>query len=1075
MPHRTFHDLPFASLWQPEFLNALDQEFLAYLNDQCPNLRDQLVEYREKSTFSSELLIQCAQYLEQFLVRFFQIEAQANALTQDILSLDPIFAFKKLFVQKLAKRRLRESQAMPSFLALNEQIWPLVQSEVGIDKELSLSSWSKTILGSHQEELLVQWCVQAMCDPEGQAFVKEWVSFALPKRLDFSELVPRTFKSNVWQAPEDHLRQREGFDLTDTRASQKSVQNEINYCIYCHEKEDDFCSKGFPVKKGEAHNEFRENALGNILTGCPLEEKISEMHQLRRDGYPLAALAMIMIDNPMCAATGHRICNDCMKSCIYQKQEPVNIPQTETRTLTDILNLPWGVEIYDLLLRWNPLRSKQWTMEPYNAQKVLVMGMGPAGFTLAYHLLMSGCAVVGVDGLKIEPLPASLLNSPIKAFKDLEEPLSERVIYGFGGVAEYGITARWDKNFLKLIYLCLARQPHFQVFGNVRFGGTLQVGDAWRLGFDHLAIAVGAGLPRELPIPGSMAPGMRQANDFLMTLQLNGAAKQDSLSTLQVSLPAVVIGGGLTGVDAATELQAFYLVQVERVLARYEALMEKGHNIPDDRIETWLQHGRELRELKEKAHVAGETPNVIDLVRSWGGVTIVYRRSMQESPAYRLNHEELAKALEEGIFYIEHQSPKKVLLDEWGNVNGLVTDKTILPAKTILVATGAQPNIAYEYEHRGTFARDNKEYHTYDFDGQLVEAAAHCKSNHFGAFTSYAKADKRVSFLGDTHPLFHGSVVKAIASAKRIYPEILASMKAKTVDHYGQFSEQMAGQFYSTVCSVNPLNSHVIELTVKSPLLAQNLQPGQFCRVQNFAGHSKWMMEPVSAFARVLDTTQGIIMLWVPQTTISGRLVKKLNVGDPIALMGPTGAKTAIPEDKKILVIGDQLGILTTLALGPHWGAAGNWVRLIACLSADTEQLDGLSDCDQVNWICGDDEDKIKQLEGLETFDEVQVVGNKPLVCMVQRLRKQGILNPNARYVASVHGPMQCMLKGVCAQCLQWQVDPQTGQRTKAVYACSWQSQPMDLIDLDHLMERRKQNQTQEEWLALWYESIENK
>ena len=48
----------------------------------------------------------------------------------------------------------------------------------------------------------------------------------------------------------------------------------------------------------------------------------------------------------MVAATGHRICNDCMKSCIYQKQEPVDIPQVETRTLKDVLALPWGFEIY---------------------------------------------------------------------------------------------------------------------------------------------------------------------------------------------------------------------------------------------------------------------------------------------------------------------------------------------------------------------------------------------------------------------------------------------------------------------------------------------------------------------------------------------------------------------------------------------------------------------------------------------------------------------------------------------------------------------------------------------------------
>src|SRR5687767_15597015 len=50
-----------------------------------------------------------------------------------------------------------------------------------------------------------------------------------------------------------------------------------------------------------------------------------------------------------------RSCNDCMKSCIYQRQEPGDIPQIETRTLKDVLGLPWGFEIYDLLTRWNPL------------------------------------------------------------------------------------------------------------------------------------------------------------------------------------------------------------------------------------------------------------------------------------------------------------------------------------------------------------------------------------------------------------------------------------------------------------------------------------------------------------------------------------------------------------------------------------------------------------------------------------------------------------------------------------------------------------------------------------------------
>ena len=165
-----------------------------------------------------------------------------------------------------------------------------------------------------------------------------------------------------------------------------------------------FLLQGLPEKKGEPDKGLKVDPLGTTLTGCPLDEKISEMHALKRDGRSVAALAMIMVDNPMCPATGHRICNDCMKGCIYQKQDPVDIPQIETRCLTDVLDLPWGVEIYELLARWNPLRARQWLPRPYNGLKALVCGMGPAGFTLAHHLLMEGFAVVGTEGLKIEPL-----------------------------------------------------------------------------------------------------------------------------------------------------------------------------------------------------------------------------------------------------------------------------------------------------------------------------------------------------------------------------------------------------------------------------------------------------------------------------------------------------------------------------------------------------------------------------------------------------------------------------------------------------------------------------------------------
>src|SRR5690606_6765991 len=137
----------------------------------------------------------------------------------------------------------------------------------------------------------------------------------------------------------------------------RGALDQTHYCIWCHNQGKDSCSKGLREKgaTGTGATSFKKNALGVTLTGCPLEEKISEFQQAKAEGWAIGALALIVVDNPMVAATGHRICNDCMKACIYQKQEPVDIPQAETRTLKDVLDLPWGFEIYSLLTRWNPL------------------------------------------------------------------------------------------------------------------------------------------------------------------------------------------------------------------------------------------------------------------------------------------------------------------------------------------------------------------------------------------------------------------------------------------------------------------------------------------------------------------------------------------------------------------------------------------------------------------------------------------------------------------------------------------------------------------------------------------------
>ncbi len=299
-----------------------------------------------------------------------------------------------------------------------------------------------------------------------------------------------------------------------------------------------------------------------------------------------------------------------MKACIYQKQEPVNIPQIETGALTDVLGMPWGVEIYGLLTRWNPLNIRRPYALPYNGRNVLVVGLGPAGYTLAHYLLNEGFGVVAIDGLKIEPLPAELTGEgggtprPIERWDEIYRLLDERVLEGFGGVSEYGITVRWDKNFLTLLHLTLARRDRLRIYGGVRFGGTIPIDDAWGYGFDHVAIAAGAGRPTVIDMKNNLVRGVRKASDFLMALQLTGAFKRGALPNLQARLPAVVIGGGLTGIDTATELFAYYPVQVEKTLERYETLcadageaaVRSTYDAEELQVlDEFLEHGRAVR------------------------------------------------------------------------------------------------------------------------------------------------------------------------------------------------------------------------------------------------------------------------------------------------------------------------------------------------------------------------------------------------------------------------------------------------------------------------------------------------
>jgi hypothetical protein len=80
-------------------------------------------------------------------------------------------------------------------------------------------------------------------------------------------------------------------------------------------------------------------------------------------------------------------------------------------------------------------------------------------------------------------------------------------------------------------------------------------------------------------------------------------------------------------------------------------------------------------------------------------------------------------------------------------------------------------------------------------------------------------------------------------------------------------------------------------------------------------------------------------------------------------------------------------------------------------------------------------------------------------------------LNPRHLAIGSINSPMQCMMKEVCAQCLQKQRDPETG-REYVVFSCFNQDQELDRVDFEHLRERLRANSMQEKLSNVWLDRL---
>ena len=514
----------FADLHEPARLADLYRVFAEDVQATEPALWDRWTAHAAGAALGpirySNLLVALAPHVSRFVTRLFAVGPDSEALAAATRAYDDLFRFKIDFVRRRALPLLKGGapvQASPDDHAYVEALTggaadlaarELLVARAGcqlLDREEAARASGDEVAkaaAAVEIESLRRWCAAHVHAPA----LKDWVVFRFPETLDYEHLVPVTRRDpalpQALSGPEETLRRRDGFELTDTRYSTRELLSEVHYCMICHERDKDSCWKGLTDKEGAADD---QSARHRARRAARSTRSISEMHLLSERGDPIGALALVTIDNPMCPGTGHRICNDCMKGCIFQKQEPVNIPQVET-SVAHRRARP-AVRLRDLQPAHaleSAQRRRARTRCPTTARTCWSSASGPAGYTLAHYLLERRLRRRRhrrpEDRAAADRRWPATADGPAAADQATgttsTEPLDERILLGL----RRRLRVRHHRALgQELPDADLpdadAAQAASGSYGGVRFGGTLTIEDALELGFDHVAIATGAGRP----------------------------------------------------------------------------------------------------------------------------------------------------------------------------------------------------------------------------------------------------------------------------------------------------------------------------------------------------------------------------------------------------------------------------------------------------------------------------------------------------------------------------------------------------------------------------------------------------
>ncbi|MFX0543922.1 NAD(P)-dependent oxidoreductase [Roseovarius sp. S1116L3] len=258
------------------------------------------------------------------------------------------------------------------------------------------------------------------------------------------------------------------------------------------------------------------------ITACPTDIDIPLFIRQIATGTPEAAAKTILSQNimgGMCA----RVCPTetlCEEVCVREVAEgkPVLIGQLQ-RYATDTL-MEAGVHPF--------------TRAPDTGKRVAVVGAGPAGLSCAHRLAMLGHGVIVYDA---RPKPGGLNEYGIASYKTPDDFAAREVdwLLKIGG-----ITIETGK--------ALGREV------------TL---DEMASDFDAVFLAIGLGGVNALNLEGEDKEGLRDAVDFIADLR-----QADDLAQLPIGRDVVVIGGGMTAVDAAVQAKRLGALNVTLVYRR---------------------------------------------------------------------------------------------------------------------------------------------------------------------------------------------------------------------------------------------------------------------------------------------------------------------------------------------------------------------------------------------------------------------------------------------------------------------------------------------------------------------------